>query len=177
MQNRIIITGGGGSGKTTLINELAHQGYTVFPEVSRELIAEQQAANGEVLPWLNMAAFGAACLERMEAQLAACGLGLTFFDRGIPDLYAYFSCNGIAVPNYFERHAKAYASKVFICPPWIDIFENDMQRPESFAYTNCIYEALKQSYQSFGYTLIEVPKTPVRERVAFVLDSLKTDSK
>ena len=52
----IIITGGPGAGKTSLLDALARRGYMTFPEVSRSLIREQAAAlpNG-VLPWTDLA--------------------------------------------------------------------------------------------------------------------------
>ena len=49
--NPIIITGGPGAGKTTLINALADAGYPTFAESSRQLIEQQSQLEGGTLPW------------------------------------------------------------------------------------------------------------------------------
>ncbi|GLU45411.1 AAA family ATPase [Allomuricauda sp. NBRC 101325] len=48
-----VITGGPGVGKTTLLHELKQRGFMVVPEIARELIKEQQAIDGDALPWKN----------------------------------------------------------------------------------------------------------------------------
>ena len=40
-------------GKTTLIKELWHRDMAVIPEISHELIKEQQAIGGDAFPWKN----------------------------------------------------------------------------------------------------------------------------
>ena len=37
MQTKIVITGGPGTGKSTVIKELARRNYTCMPEISREI--------------------------------------------------------------------------------------------------------------------------------------------
>ncbi|HEX5742987.1 MAG TPA: AAA family ATPase, partial [Flavobacteriaceae bacterium] len=37
MQNKIVITGGPGTGKSTLINELIKRGYNCLEEISRDI--------------------------------------------------------------------------------------------------------------------------------------------
>ncbi len=45
----IIITGGPGAGKTTLIDALAQSGLATFPEVSRTLIEQESAKPNGIL--------------------------------------------------------------------------------------------------------------------------------
>lgn len=46
-----VITGGPGSGKSTLIDELAKHGIRGMPEAGRSIIQDQVAIGGEALPW------------------------------------------------------------------------------------------------------------------------------
>ena len=52
-----IITGGPGSGKTTLIDALAAQGFHHMPEAGRAIIRDQIAIGGGALPWADRGAF------------------------------------------------------------------------------------------------------------------------
>ena len=83
-----VVTGGPGSGKTTLIEALARAGFTVAPEAGRGVICEQQAHGGRALPSVDPLAFAAAMLARDLASYDAHrdAAGPVFFDRGEPHL-------------------------------------------------------------------------------------------
>jgi len=170
--NRYIITGGGGSGKTTLINALKEHGFNCYDEVSRQIIIEQQKKGGDVMPWLNLPAFGEACFKEMSLQLIEPCFSSTFFDRGIPDILAYYAVNKIEQNPIYLSKNNLYNPTVFICPPWKDIFVNDEQRPESFEFAQNIYFELKECYTKAGFRLITLPKISVLGRVAFIADKL-----
>lgn len=57
LQQRIVITGGPGSGKSTLIDALITKGYTCLPEAGRGVIQTQVSINGNALPWSDRMAF------------------------------------------------------------------------------------------------------------------------
>ena len=88
-----VITGGPGSGKTTLINALAACGYTVMPEGARAIIQRQVATGGNALPWSDRLAFAELMLQwDLRSYQAALEVdGPVIFDRGIPDSSA--TCN------------------------------------------------------------------------------------
>ena len=48
----IVLTGGPGSGKTTLIEALRRLGLATAPETGRAIIREQVAIAGPALPWV-----------------------------------------------------------------------------------------------------------------------------
>ena len=50
----IIISGGPGAGKTTLVNALAQRHYATFAEASRQLIEQQSLIEGGILPWVDL---------------------------------------------------------------------------------------------------------------------------
>lgn len=60
---RIVITGGPGSGKTTLIEALAAAGHVLEPEAGRAVIRQQQAEGGDGLPWRDQARFAELMLD------------------------------------------------------------------------------------------------------------------
>ena len=81
------MTGGPGSGKSSLVSELKKQGYEVIEESGRKIIQEQLEKKGEALPWKNKEKFRDLMIERdMEKYKKALkNQGPIFFDRGIPD--------------------------------------------------------------------------------------------
>lgn len=52
-----VITGGPGSGKTTLIDMLAAQGFHQMPKASRAIIRGQVTVGGTAMPWVDRAAY------------------------------------------------------------------------------------------------------------------------
>ena len=50
-KNYYVLTGGPGTGKTSLINGLSEKGYCCIPEVAREIIKKQVNNRGSALPW------------------------------------------------------------------------------------------------------------------------------
>ena len=166
---RYIITGGPGAGKTTLVEALKQQGYHCFDEVSRQLIAEQVAMNSGCLPWTDLACFAEKALQRMtdSHRQAACCNGVVFFDRGIPDIIAYLKVAGLPVVEsyYTALQYHPYCHTVFMLPPWKEIYTNDPERWQTFGEAVAIYNVLKETYQALNYTLIEVGKGSVHQRV------------
>ncbi|HEY0054651.1 MAG TPA: AAA family ATPase [Pedobacter sp.] len=173
--NKFIITGGPGSGKTSLIEQLELRGYACSKEASRQLIIEQVALVSEALPWLNLSAFADLALERMKVLYCESqNSSLTFFDRGIPDIIGYLKFAGRAVAEkYYEALDDcSYNSTAFILPPWEEIYVNDSERWQSFEESVQIYEAIKETYGELNFNLIEVPKVPIKDRVTFILNEI-----
>src|SRR5947209_976774 len=99
-----IITGGPGSGKSTLIEALVAEGLRAMPEAGRAIIQDQVAAGGDALPWADRGAFAERMFQwEMRSWLAACELsGPVIFDRGIPDVMGYLTLVGLPVPAHIE---------------------------------------------------------------------------
>jgi len=167
-----IITGGPGSGKTTLIAALAAEGFNHMPEAGRAIIRDQTAIGGTSLPWADRAAFAELMLgwELRSWHEAHNGTGPVIFDRGVPDVVGYLRLCGLPVPAHAARAAELfrYSARVFIAPPWPDIFVSDAERKQDWAEAQATYEAMVGVYTGLGYELVTLPLAPVGERARFV---------
>jgi len=56
-QNLFVVSGGPGSGKTTVLHELASLGFAFAREVARQIIREQVQSGGTALPWRDREAY------------------------------------------------------------------------------------------------------------------------
>lgn len=170
----IVITGGPGSGKTSLIEALAATGRAVRPEAGRTIIRDQQGIGGRGLPWVDPVLFAELMLaaDLHSHAEALTGRGEVFFDRGIPDIAGYLMLCGLAIPESVEQAARQlrYRPTVFIAPPWRGIFTQDAERKQDFAEAERTYAVMAEIYPRYGYGLVELPRASVSERVAFVLD-------
>jgi predicted ATPase len=174
--HRIIITGGPGTGKSSIIHQLEKSGYPVFPEYSRTLIREQLETGGNILPWDDLPAFSEKVIAgRLVQWHEGAKKQLSFYDRSIIDSLAYLHKDGLQIPDNWMNLAQNYRyyNEVFITPPWLDIYQLDEERRESFDQLKEIHKSLLHSYRIFGYKLIEVPCKAIEERMAFILNEIK----
>ena len=83
-----VLTGGPGSGKSTLIDALQQTGFSRTMEAGRGIIQDQVAIGGRALPWSDPALFAELMLawEMQSYHWATQQGGLVFFDRGVPDV-------------------------------------------------------------------------------------------
>lgn len=168
-----VITGGPGSGKSTLIEALAKHGICTMPESGRAIIQDQVAIGGEALPWSDQRAFAELMLGwELRSYRAALRLsGPVIFDRGVPDVLGYLRLSGLPVPSHVDHAAQIfrYHRRVFIAPPWLEIYASDAERKQSFEEAQATYEVLTETYSALGYNLIPLPLDSIQERVRFVL--------
>ncbi len=171
-----VITGGPGSGKTSLIEALAGEGIRHMPEAGRSIIQDQVDIGGTALPWDDREAFAALMLawEMRSYREAMNAPGPILFDRGIPDVIGYLRLCGLPVPAPTLRAAerRRYASRIFIAPPWPDIFQQDAERKQTLAEAEATYDAMVDAYSSLGYELVVLPLASVRERARFVREHI-----
>jgi predicted ATPase len=167
------ITGGPGSGKSTLIDALAGHGIFSMPEAGRSILQDQVAIGGEALPWSDRRAFAELMLswEIRSYRAALRRSGQVIFDRGVPDVVGYLRLSGLPIPLHVERAAQMfrYHRRVFVAPPWPEIFAPDTERKQSFEQAEATYETMIETYSAFGYELIPLPLPSVEERVRLVL--------
>jgi predicted ATPase len=179
MQKKIVITGGPGSGKSVVINELKQRDFICMPEISREVTLSARKNGIEQLFINDPILFSKMLLEGRILQYQEAGLSgakIVFFDRGLPDVNAYLDYSGIKYDKYFHQMAEGHAyHKIFIMPPWLDIYEMDTERYESYDQAREIYLYIEKIYLRLGYELISVPLGSVEERVDFILKQTLID--
>ena len=178
MQKKIVITGGPGTGKSTVIIELEKQGYQCMHEISREVTLMARKNGIEQLFLKDPMLFSKMLLEgRVNQFKKASNLknNIVFFDRGIPDVFAYMNYLGVEYPSIFidQSNNNQYYSTIFLMPPWKDIYITDNERYESFEQSLAIYNHLKSAYKGLGYTIIEVPFGTAQERADFILKKIQ----
>ena len=172
----IVIIGGPGTGKTTIIDGLVQNGYCCYPEISRQVTAQAQQQGIEQLFLENPLLFSELLLEGRKKQFLDAHQephNIVFLDRGIPDVLAYMHYIGDSYPSFFDAACKEHIyTKIFILPPWEDIYVSDQERYENFEQAQLIHDHLVETYQKYGYELIEVPKDTVDERMLCILEQM-----
>jgi predicted ATPase len=100
--------------------------------------------------------------------------GLSFFDRGMPDLIHYAIRFNVD-PAIFEAASAKYRynKKVFLFPPWKEIFVNDNARRMTFEKSVEFHELLVKTYHENDYELVEVPRLPTTSRAEFISENAK----
>lgn len=100
---------------------------------------------------------------------------ICFFDRGILDTICYMAMESLNIPDIFLQSEQEcrYNRKVFILPPWPEIYITDGERKQTWDEAVNTFYWMMQTYSLFGYETIEVPKGNVEMRKKFILDEIK----
>ncbi|MEZ4854312.1 AAA family ATPase [Flavobacterium sp.] len=172
----IVIAGGPSTGKSTLLKALEASNFICYPEISREVIKEAQEQGIDQLFLEDPLLFSEKLLNgRIKQYNEAMQENETvvFLDRGIPDVLAYLNYKGDKYPQKFVQACECYQySKIFVLPPWQEIYTTDTERYETFEQATIIQQHLINTYESFGYNLIHLPKDTVENRLAIILEHL-----
>jgi predicted ATPase len=176
-QNLFVITGGPGSGKTTVLQELAKRGFPVVPEVARQIIQEQVRAAGIAVPWGDRERYTQLIFERSidSFQSHTPASEPTFSDRGLPDTLCYARLIGLKDDSSIMRACKKfrYAKRVFFAPAWRDIYHSDTERKQDFEEAVRTADLMMKVYRECGYELVELPRSTPAERARFVVNELR----
>jgi predicted ATPase len=62
--------------------------------------------------------------------------------------------------------------RIFILPPWKEIYVTDEERKQSWEEALNTYDAMRKVYDRYGYDVLEVPKEDVEKRVEFILRNI-----
>jgi predicted ATPase len=172
----VVLSGCSGGGKSTLLTALERRGFIVFEEPGRQIVKEQQFLTGNALPWTNPLQFVELSVSRSIHQMALAARvdQRSFLDRGIVDAISFLEHLCLPVPLHLENAVKQlrYHRRVFIAPPWPEIFAADAERRHSFIEAKAQYSCLLRTYKRLGYSLVELPKIDVESRVEFIVGQL-----
>jgi predicted ATPase len=173
----VMLSGCSGGGKSTLLSALERRGFTVFEEPGRQIVKEQQFLEGNALPWTNPLQFVELSVSRSIHQMVVAARlnQRSFFDRGIVDAISFLEHLSLPIPLYLENAVKQlrYHRRVFVAPPWPEIFAADAERRHSFDEAKAQYSSLLRTYEGLGYSLVELPRIDVESRVEFIVGRLR----
>lgn len=178
-QQKIVLIGGPGTGKTTVLNELKTRKYFCFDEVSRAVTLKAQQQGIEQLFLTEPLLFSKMLLEGREEQFIEAGKSkqqIIFFDRGIPDVHAYMNYFKTEYPSLFLEKSKEHKyNLIFHFSPWKKIHTTDNERYETFEESTIIDKFLLEAYRELDYKIINVPFGSVNERTNFIINSLSSE--
>lgn len=173
---KVVISGGPGTGKTTLINHLKTRGFICYDEISRQVTLQARKDGIEQLFLTQPLLFSEKLLDGRKQQFENASKEsepVVFLDRGLPDVLAYMDYIGDSYPAYFVETCDTYNyDSIFILAPWQEIFTTDSERYESFEEAIEIHQHLLETYMRFGYQLLDVPFGNIKNRTDFILDAL-----
>lgn len=172
MNKWYVITGAPCSGKTTVTRNLIERGFDVVPEVARTYI-DDSIAKGISVDELRSdeLKFQNEVLDQKIELEETLPKTLTFFDRGIPDSYAYLKFLGISDPDILQKSLKGQYVKVFLLDPCV--YKQDYARTESAEDQEVLHNLLHEAYEKSGATIVSVPVFSTKEaRVDFILNNL-----
>jgi predicted ATPase len=171
----VVISGCSGGGKSTLLVELGRRGHTIIEEPGRRIVVEEMNNGGSALPWVDMAAFAqraitTALADRSSAPASG---GWIFFDRSLID--AAVALQHLTREPALEQFGQAhrYHRRVFLAPPWPELYMIDRERRHTPALAVAEYYRLLKAYPSLGYQVSVLPRVGVVKRANFVLRTLE----
>lgn len=170
----VVLSGCSGGGKSSLLAELARRGFATVEEPGRRIVAEEVAAGGSALPWMDAAAFARRAIDMALADIeSAPGEGWVFFDRGLVDAAAALEhLTGEPIVQRLVR-AHRYHRQVFLTPPWPEIYVTDPERQHGYDEAVAEYHRLVQAYAALDHEAVVLPKVDVAARADFVMAMLE----
>ena len=174
MENFVTISGCSGGGKSTLLAELRRRGFATIGEPGRRIVAEELKRGGIALPWADAVAFARRAIEVSIADRATAEAPWrwVFFDRGLIDAAAALQhLTGEPLVQSLGLVYR-YNKRVFLAPPWPEIYESDQERRHGLGEAIAEYDRLIGIYPSLGYDIHVLPKAGVAERADWILGSL-----
>jgi predicted ATPase len=175
---KIVITGGPGSGKTVIINELEKRGYHVKHEIVRVLYKEgiNKGVNNAFKD--DPLEFSKKLLDYRINQFDSSSdlkynscKPYVFFDRGLHDIFAYLN---FIKKNYdYKNIIFSYPYDfVFLFNPWKKIYIKDDERMESFEDSRRLFEHIKLIYNEAKIKTKIILNDSVENRVDYIINHL-----
>ncbi len=169
MTKKYVLTGGPGTGKSTLLRALVKRGEYGIPEAAEDYIRRRQSG-GAKEPWKEPD-FQDMILElqvQRESDVPE-GLERVFVDRGIPDGLAYAQPGTKTYWRILEEAAKVHYERVFIVEPLVRKTRQTEIRRENYEEASALGRKLEEIYEQLGYEIRRINQDTVEERVAIIL--------
>jgi len=175
---RVVLTGGPGSGKTSLVEHYQKAGHAIVPEAALQIIQELTRTMGLAAQrrWRqkHVIEFQRLILQRqieLERRGISQAVGLVFLDRGRPDGLAYMHLAEVKPPeDMIALMAEDPYDYVFI----LDTLEQFDPRPATGRITESredslrIQRAIFGVYRDLGCQPVLVPVMPIARRAGWI---------
>lgn len=180
---KVVIDGGPGTGKTSIIKELQNKGYHVEPEAARIVLHRKKYRENPHLSKKDIKEIQQAIwnisINEYRSALKANKNHILFFDRGLFSGISYMILGHVKPSKEMLERAKLVLyDYVFIVHPLPKKFYvNDSVRREDYKTSVKIQAQIIKSYKKFGYKPIIIPFGTVKQRTNFVLKTIRKDLK
>lgn len=176
---RIIITGGPGAGKTTILLGMEKRGYDIVSEAANDVIKFELARNNQE-PW-DKEDFQRKVLELQrirEKKSLKSETPLVFYDRSPIDTLTYHylkwphhDCQYLLDALKQLQENQFYFPTVFLVETFGECTTNDI-RHESTQEALMIEGKIAECYSKQGYRVVRVPPGKPEKRIEFILNEL-----
>lgn len=163
MIQKYVLTGGPGSGKSSIILALEQQGEFVIREAAEDYIRFRQA-QGQKEPWTEPD-FQDRILDlqiQRESRIPYYAERV-FIDRGLADGLTYVA-EGTKTYTRIKQASKTKYEKIFIIA-LLDDIEKTAIRRENYEEAKTIEDNLHRIYKELDYEPIRINSGPLEERV------------
>tara|TARA_X000000950_G_scaffold175716_1_gene213575 strand:- start:8940 stop:9482 length:543 start_codon:yes stop_codon:yes gene_type:complete len=174
--SKIVISGGPGGGKTTIINSLKDKGYYCYDEISRELIKKYKKKYNQNIFFENPLEFSNILWEKREEQyknsIIQKKYDKVFFDRSLLDITSYLEFIGKRNLNLERKLTNLKYDIIFLIKPIKKNYKIDFSRHEDFSQSLKIHNILERNYKNHFKT-VNVPFEKLKDRLKFIIDFCK----
>jgi predicted ATPase len=176
--NFFIITGGPGGGKTSVLQCLLSQGFNFIEETARQIIKERLLNGLSPRPEPNVFSTEMFTKDFDNYISNAIHSSTLFFDRSFIDsALLLFQIDGENFEHTKEvLKTNRFNNKVFIVPPWEEIYCQDDERDQTFEQAVTVYDQLYHWYKENDYDLVILPKNTIENRAKFVLSEIASST-
>jgi len=169
MSKIFVITGGPGTGKTSVIDELRGRGFRVLVEAAREISISDERFIGKSVLEADKKDFQDAIFELQKEKLSELKNDeIVFSDRGLGDTLAYYKINGLEIPGGNLEFAERFRYDGIFVLDFLDFYETDELRQESKEEQERVHNEIIREYEKLGYEVVIVPFMSVEKRVEFI---------
>ena len=172
--SKIVISGGPGGGKTTIINALKQLGYFCYDEISRDLIEKGIKSGKQNLFVEDPIKFSDTLWKKREEQyknsIIQKKYDKVFFDRSLIDITSYLQFIGKRNINLEKKLINFNYDVVFLVKPNKKNYRKDSTRYEDYNESIKIHNILKKNYQ-IQFKTINVPYRKLSKRLNFIIET------
>jgi predicted ATPase len=175
--NKYIISGGPCVGKTSLITYFASHSLQTVPEAYASLFEEARAQGTLGSFFADPIGLRQRLIAKQHMLENSCNpMQLTLLDRSMVDIIFYADYFNTTLPATLINEASkaTYNQYVFFLEPLPEeLYIMNDRRGEDRTEALKMHYALKQSYQRYGYTIINVPFDTVEHRALHIMSFIQ----